>query len=75
MSIKIEIHNNIRKFRFLNNELTQEQLAEMTGVSRQTINAIESGKYLPSLELAFRIAEAFKININELFNYEVLGGK
>ena len=70
--MKIKVNNNLRKFRFNNGEMTQEQLAEKAGVSRQTIIAIESGKYVPSLELAFRIAESFKVNISEIFNYEVL---
>jgi putative transcriptional regulator len=47
------INNNIRKFRFHNNEMTQQELADKTGVTRQTIVAIEQGKYSPSLELAF----------------------
>lgn len=75
MSIQIKVQNNIRKFRFQNDEMTQEELAEKAGVSRQTIIAIESGKYVPSLELAFRIAEAFKVNISEIFIYEVLNNK
>lgn len=73
MSIQIKVQNNIRRFRFENDEMTQEELAEKVGVSRQTIIAIEGGKYVPSLELAFRIAEAFKVSINEIFNYEVTG--
>jgi putative transcriptional regulator len=72
MSLKIKVQNNIRKFRFQNNEMTQEQLAEKAGVSRQTIIAIEAGKYVPSLELAFRIAEAFQVDISDLFNYELI---
>lgn len=75
MSIKIKVQNNIRKFRFQNDEMTQEELAERAGVSRQTIISIESGKYVPSLELAFRISEVFKVGINEVFNYEVLKGE
>lgn len=51
-------------------ELTQEDLAKALGVSRQTINAIEKGKYDPSLVLAFKMAELFKIRIEEIFNYE-----
>jgi len=75
MSIQIKVQNNIRKFRFQNDEMTQEELAEKAGVSRQTIIAIESGKYVPSLELAFRIAEAFKVSISEIFIYEVINNK
>ena len=73
MSRKIEITNNIRKLRFFANEMTQQELAEKAGASRQTIIAIEAGKYSPSLELAFKIADAFSVNINEVFDYEVKG--
>jgi putative transcriptional regulator len=73
MAKKIEITNNIRKLRFFANEMTQHELAEKAGASRQTIIAIEAGKYSPSLELAFRIADAFGVNINEVFNYELKG--
>jgi putative transcriptional regulator len=73
--MKIKVNNNLRKFRFNNDEMTQEQLAEKAGVSRQTIIAIEAGNYVPSLELAFKIAEAFKVSINEIFNYEVINDK
>ena len=51
---KRRVRNNIRRLRFFQNEMTQEELAEKTGVTRQTINAIESAKYSPSLELAFK---------------------
>ncbi len=61
------IHNNIRKLRFEHNEMTQEQLAEKAGVTRQTIVAIEKGKYSPSLELAFRIALAFDLPLEKVF--------
>lgn len=73
MAKKIVITNEIRKFRFFANEMTQQQLAEKVGVSRQTIISIEAGKYSPSLELAFRIAQAFEVKINEIFDYEVKG--
>ncbi len=73
MAKKIVITNNIRKLRFFANEMTQQDLAEKAGASRQTIIAIEAGKYSPSLELAFKIADAFGVNINEVFNYEVKG--
>ena len=65
------ISNNIRKLRFFAGEMTQQQLAEKAGASRQTIIAIEAGKYSPSLELAFRIADAFGVGINEVFSREV----
>ena len=71
MAKKFEITNNIRKLRFFANEMTQQQLAEKAGASRQTIMAIEAGKYSPSLELAFRIADAFGVTISEVFDYEV----
>jgi len=72
MARKLQITNNIRKLRFFANEMTQQMLAEKVGVSRQTIIAIEAGKYSPSLELAFRIAETFGVKIGEVFDYEVL---
>ena len=73
MAKKIEITNNIRKLRFFANEMTQQELAEKAGASRQTIIAIEAGKYSPSLELAFKIADAFGVNINEVFDHVVKG--
>lgn len=73
MPKKIQITNNIRKLRFFANEMTQQELAEKTGVSRQTIVAVEAGKYSPSLELAFLIAEAFGVKIGEVFDYEMKG--
>ncbi len=71
MSKKYIISNNIRKLRFFANEMTQQELAEAAGVSRQTIIAVEAGKYSPSLELAFRIADVFGEPINEVFACEV----
>lgn len=73
MPKKIEITNNIRRLRFFANEMTQQELAEKAGVSRQTIIAVEAGKYSPSLELAFRIADAFGVAIGEVFDYKVVG--
>jgi putative transcriptional regulator len=70
---KLEIKNNIRKLRFFANEMTQQELAEKAGVSRQTVIAIEAGKYSPSLELAFRLADAFGVMISEVFEYEAKG--
>jgi putative transcriptional regulator len=64
---KLEITNNIRKLRFFANEMTQQELAEKTGVSRQTIISIEAGKYTPTLELAFKLAIAFGVEIGEVF--------
>ena len=63
------IHNNIRRLRFENKEMTQQQLADRIGVTRQTVNAIELGKYSPSLEVAFQIAEAFAVPLAEVFQY------
>jgi putative transcriptional regulator len=68
---KYQVRNNVRKLRFNNGEMTQEQLAEKVGVTRQTIIAIEGGKYAPSLELAFKIALAFDVPIGEVFSYEI----
>lgn len=67
---KGRINNNIRKLRFFQNEMTQQELAEKVGVTRQTIIAMEQGKYSPSLELAFRIAHAFGVPLEEVFSYE-----
>ncbi len=67
----IEITNNIRTLRFFANEMTQQALAKKVGVSRQTIIAIESGKYSPSLELAVRIAFAFGVKLDEVFIYAI----
>jgi putative transcriptional regulator len=64
------ISNNIRKLRFNHDEMTQQQLADKAGVTRQTIIAIESAKYFPSLELAFRIARAFNVPLEEVFIFE-----
>jgi putative transcriptional regulator len=66
---KHQVRNNIRKLRFHNGEMTQEQLAEKVGVTRQTIIAIESARYSPSLELAFRIALVFGVPLEEVFSY------
>ena len=71
MAKKFEITNKIRTLRFFANEMTQQQLAEKAGVSRQTIISIEAGKYSPSLELAFKISMAFGVEISEVFSYEV----
>ena len=68
---KSQINNNIRKLRFFRNEMTQEQLAEKVGVTRQTIIVMEKGKYSPSLELAFRIARVFEVPLEEVFSYEM----
>jgi putative transcriptional regulator len=67
---KSEVKNQIRRLRFKNGEMTQQQLADKAGVTRQTIIAIEAGKYAPSLTLAFRIAKIFKVPLEEVFQYE-----
>jgi putative transcriptional regulator len=67
------ITNTIRKLRFEREEMTQQQLAERVGVTRQTINAIELGKYSPSLEVAFRIAAALGVRLEDVFSYDESG--
>ncbi len=67
---KTRISNNIRKLRFYHGEMTQKELAEKVGVTRQTIVAIEKAKYSPSLELAFRIALVFDAPLEEVFFYD-----
>lgn len=64
------IRNNIRRLRFDANEMTQAELAERVGVTRQTLIAIEQAKYSPSLELAFRIAKVFGVPLEEVFKFE-----
>jgi len=64
---KLVITNNIRRLRFFADEMTQLELAEKAGASRQTIMALEAGKYTPSLEMAFRIAEVFGVPIGDVF--------
>ena len=70
MAQKPKITNNIRRLRFDANEMTQKQLAEAVGVTRQTIVAIENSKYYPTLELAFMIARAFDKQLEEVFIIE-----
>jgi putative transcriptional regulator len=64
------IKNRIRRLRFDNNEMTQEELANKAGCTRQTIIALEQNKYIPSIELAFRVAKAFGVPLEEVFQYE-----
>ncbi|MCF7827006.1 MAG: helix-turn-helix transcriptional regulator [Candidatus Marinimicrobia bacterium] len=64
------IRNNMRNFRFNHNEMTQQELARQIGVTRQTVIAIESRKYSPTLELAFKIAQVFQVPLEEVFQYE-----
>lgn len=62
--------NQIRRFRFERGEMTQEALAQACGVTRQTIIALEAGRYAPSLELAFRIARAFGVGVEDVFQWK-----
>jgi putative transcriptional regulator len=67
---KLVIRNTVRKLRFENGEMTQQELAEKIGATRQTIIAIEGEKYTPSLELAFRIADIFNVPLEGVFQHE-----
>ncbi|MBB1506842.1 MAG: putative transcriptional regulator [Pseudoalteromonas rhizosphaerae] len=66
---KLAITNTIRALRFQHNEMTQQQLAEVVGVTRQTIAAIEVARYSPSLEVAFKIAIVFNLPLEKIFQY------
>lgn len=68
--MKGTISNNIRLLRFLQSEMTQAELGQRVGVTRQTIAAIEAGKYSPSLEVAFRIAAEFKLPLEQVFQWQ-----
>ncbi|HTQ99845.1 MAG TPA: helix-turn-helix transcriptional regulator [Candidatus Acidoferrum sp.] len=63
------ITNTIRQLRFQHGEMTQQELGKRVGVTRQTLNAIEAGKYSPSLEVAFRIAKVFGVRVDEVFHF------
>ncbi|GII34991.1 helix-turn-helix transcriptional regulator [Planotetraspora mira] len=63
------VTNRIRALRFAHDEMTQAELAERIGVTRQTVIAIEQGRYSPSLEVAFQIAHVFKVPLDEVFQY------
>jgi putative transcriptional regulator len=65
-----KIKNNLRQFRFENNQMTQAELADKAKVTRQTIIAIEAGQYGPSLELAIRISRVFGKKVDDVFKYE-----
>ena len=67
MANKLIITNNIRRLRFFANEMTQLELSEKAGISRQTVVALEAGKYIPSLEIAFKIADVFGVGVEEVF--------
>ncbi|MFC1968698.1 helix-turn-helix transcriptional regulator [Chloroflexota bacterium] len=72
MAKAARIINRIRRLRFDHDEMTQEELANRAGCTRQTIIALEQGKYVPSVELAFKIAKAFMVTLEEVFQYEEL---
>lgn len=72
---KVHIRNAIRRYRFEANEMTQQELADKAGVTRQAIISIESGKYSPSLELAFKIARAFGVGVEDLFAWDEQNGQ
>ena len=67
---KDHISNQVRRLRFEHGQITQQQLADRVGVTRQTIIAIESGRYSPSLPLAFRIARTFGVSVEQVFQYD-----
>ena len=64
------VTNQIRRLRFETGEMTQAELAERIGVTRQTIIAIEHGRYSPSLEMAFQIAQALNVSLDDVFQYQ-----
>ena len=70
-----KVRNEIRRLRFANGEMTQAELAERIGVTRQTVIAIEQGRYSPSLEMAFQIARVFGVPLDEVFQYPVEEGE
>lgn len=70
--MEIVISNQIRRLRFESDEMTQRELARRSGCTRQTINAIEAAKYGPSLEIAFKIAQVFGVDIGDVFQCEVV---
>ncbi|NJC68494.1 helix-turn-helix transcriptional regulator [Planosporangium thailandense] len=69
MAKPTRVTNNIRSLRFARGEMTQAELAERIGVTRQTVIAIEQGRYSPSLEVAFQIARAFGVPLDDVFQY------
>lgn len=70
MAKQTNVLNNIRALRFHHDEMTQQELADRVGVTRQTIIAIERGRYSPSLEAAFKIARVFDVPLEEVFQYD-----
>jgi putative transcriptional regulator len=69
------VTNSIRALRFARGEMTQAELADLIGVTRQTVIAIEQGRYSPSLEMAFQIAHVFKVPLDEVFHYPGSAGE
>lgn len=69
-----KVSNQIRRLRFEHGEMTQAELARRIGVTRQTVIAIEHGRYSPSLEVAFQIARAFEVTLDDVFQYEQAEG-
>ena len=67
---ELTIGNHLRRLRFEHGEMTQQALADACRVTRQTILALEAGRYAPSLELAFRIARAFGVGVEDVFRWE-----
>jgi len=67
---KAVIRNQIRRLRFEQREMTQQELAECVGCTRQTIVVLEQGRYVPSLLLALRIAQVFRVKVEEVFQLE-----
>ena len=65
-----EVRNEIRRLRFEHGEMTQQELAELVKCTRQTVGALEQGGYVPSLALAFRIARAFGVGVEDVFEFE-----
>ena len=70
MAKKMRVSNCIRSLRFAAGEMTQAELADRVNVTRQTIIAIEQGRYSPALEMAFRIARVFGVPLDEAFQYQ-----
>jgi putative transcriptional regulator len=68
-----QVTNDIRRLRFEHGEMTQADLADRIGVTRQTVIAIEQGRYSPTLEMAFRIARVFKVPLDDVFSYPETG--
>jgi len=69
----LALSNRIRELRFKRDEMTQKQLAERVGVSRQTMNAIENGRHAPTIDVAIRIADVFGITVDQLFDLDYEG--